>query len=129
MIRLLLLLLTFFVGLSFSGQDPLSDSIKRGEEIYNDFCVQCHKPNGAGIKGFFPPLANSDYLLNNREESIDAVKNGQKGEITVNGVKYNGTMAPLGLDDQEVADVMNYILNSWGNKSENIITADEVNKI
>jgi len=118
-----------FVSLSFQQTDPLRESIERGKEVYTDFCVTCHLDSGKGMPGVFPPLADSDYLLNKRSESIKAVKKGQKGEITVNGVKYNNMMAPLGLDDEEVADVMNYILNSWGNKSEEIVTEEEVSKI
>ncbi|MGS2738459.1 c-type cytochrome [Sinomicrobium sp. M5D2P17] len=104
----------------------LEESMKNGKEIYTDFCVTCHLPNGKGVKKAFPPLAGSDYLLNNREASIRAVKYGQSGEITVNGITYNNSMAPLGLTDEEVADVMNYILNSWGNTSEEMVTTEEV---
>lgn len=109
--------------------DPLKDSIERGSEIYADFCVTCHLPDGKGVEGTFPPLANSDYLKNNREASIRGIKYGQEGEITVNGKTYNGYMASLGLDDKEIADVMNYITNSWGNKNDKIVTEEEVSKI
>jgi mono/diheme cytochrome c family protein len=51
------------------------------------------------------------------------------GEITVNGTKYNTPMDALGLTNKEVADVMNYITNTWGNKNDKIITEDEVSKI
>ncbi|WP_148232094.1 c-type cytochrome [Maribacter sp. HTCC2170] len=108
-------------------QDPeLEESIERGSEIYADFCVTCHMPNGEGVAHTFPPLANSDYLKLNREASIRGIKYGQDGELIVNGVTYNNTMAPLGLEDEEVADVMNFILNSWGNSSETKVTLEEV---
>ena len=74
----------------------------------------------------FPPLAKSDYLANNREASIRGVKYGQRGEITVNGVVYDNTMMPLGLEDQEIADVMNFVMNSWGNSQEKPVTTEEV---
>lgn len=105
------------------------NTIARGKQIYTDFCVACHLPNGKGLAKVYPPLANSDYLMNKRELSIKAVKYGQKGEITVNGKTYNNVMTPLGLSDEEVADVMNYITNSWGNKNDNLITVEEVSKI
>lgn len=105
------------------------NTIARGKQIYTDFCVACHLPNGKGLAKVYPPLANSDYLMNKRELSIKAVKYGQKGEITVNGKTYNNVMTPLGLSDEEVADVMNYITNSWGNKNNNLITVEEVSKI
>lgn len=109
--------------------DPLQESIQRGSYIYTDFCINCHMPNGEGVEEVYPPLAKSDYLMNNREESIKGLKYGQEGEIIVNGKTYNGFMAPLGLSDDEVADVMNYITNSWGNKNDKMITKEEVSNI
>jgi mono/diheme cytochrome c family protein len=103
--------------------------MQRGSEIYSDFCVTCHLANGEGVAHVFPPLANSDYLANNRAASIKGVKYGQQGEIVVNGVTYNSAMAPLGLEDEEVADVMNFILNSWGNTSDKMVTTEEVSAI
>ena len=85
--------------------------------------------SGEGVSNVFPPVANSDYLKNNQLQSLKGIKFGQKGEIIVNGKTYNGAMAALGLDDDEVADVMNYINNSWGNKYGNLITEEEVAKI
>ena len=110
-------------------EDPLKESIVRGSEIYTDFCMQCHLPNGAGVENTFPPLAKSDYLMQNREASIRGIKFGLQGEIIVNGKKYNSVMTPMGLDDDEIADVMNYINNSWGNKNDKIVTEEEVSKI
>ena len=109
---------------------PLKESITRGNEIYNDFCIQCHLDNGDGVAGIFPPLSNSDYLLNNIRESIYGIKYGMEGPITVNGELYDGIMVSQGLDNEEIADVMNYILNSWENSYNNeIITPSLVNEI
>lgn len=111
----------------FQEQDtPLKASMERGKDIYNDFCVNCHMSNGEGVAGTFPPLANSDFLLQKREESIRGIKYGQQGYILVNGEAYDNTMPPMGLEDEEIADVMNYILNSWGNKSDSMVTPEEV---
>ena len=89
-------ILTYILGISIIGvvlhEDPkLEASIERGSEIYSDFCVTCHMGNGEGISFTFPPLANSDYLLQNREESIKGVKYGRQGELIVNGITYNNT--------------------------------------
>jgi mono/diheme cytochrome c family protein len=129
-----LFLLSLFATLSViftsnSQTNTLKASIERGEEIYTDFCVSCHLPNGKGVEKVYPPLANSDYLLKNRETSIRGIKFGMSGEIVVNGKKYNNVMTPLGLSDGEIADVMNYISNSWGNKNDKIVTEAEVSKI
>lgn len=110
-------------------QSELEKSMARGAIVYKDFCNQCHRPNGKGVGRSFPPLAGSDYLFEKREASIRGIKYGQQGEITVNGKIYNGVMTPMGLSDQEVVDVMNYITNTWGNKSDKITTLEEVNAI
>lgn len=107
----------------------LKSSVAEGEKVYQNFCINCHMTNGEGVEGAYPPLANSDYLEKNLKVSIIGIKNGMKGEITVNGKTYNNVMTPMGLSNQEVADVTNYILNSWGNKNDTLITAKEVSKI
>ena len=127
-------LLLLFIFTSCNSQNKktnsdLSKSIEKGALVYQDFCMSCHLPNGEGVSKVFPPLANSDYVKNKREASLRAIKYGQKGEIIVNGVTYNGVMAPLGLTDEEIANVMNYISNTWGNKNEMLITSEEVSKI
>ncbi len=104
----------------------LAESIARGEEIYVDFCMQCHLPNGKGTPNVFPPLAGSDWLINKRKESIHSIKYGLNGPIQVNGKPYNSAMTPLGLEDEEIADVMNYIMNSWGNTQKKMVTTQEV---
>ena len=116
-----------FIFLNYMQQEkPLKQSVLDGEEIYQDFCLQCHLDNGKGVENAFPPLAKSDYLQNNIEASIRGIKYGLRGEITVNGKIYNGVMVNQGLDEEEVADVMNYILNSWGNKARGQITIAQV---
>lgn len=123
-IVLAMLFLSFIMPYT-AQDDELAKSMARGKIIYEERCITCHMENGQGIPSVFPPLAGSDYLLQKREASIHAVKFGQEGEITVNGVTYNNFMTPQGLTDTEVADVMNYILNSWGNACP-IVTAEEV---
>lgn len=126
-------LLVYFTLITVLGmvltQDPKLESMQRGEEIYNDFCVNCHMQNGEGVAYTFPPLAQSDFLMNNVEESIGAIKYGLQGEITVNGATYNSAMASQGLEDEEIADVMNFISNSWGNTSKNMISTDQVESV
>ncbi len=114
------------LALNLQQDKELTESINRGKEVYADFCVTCHLENGEGVEYTFPPLAKSDYLINNREASIRGVKYGQRGEITVNGVVYNNTMMPMGLEDQEIADVLNYVMNSWGNSQDKPVTEEEV---
>ena len=114
---------------SLTQQKSKAESILSGSEIYMDFCIRCHLPNGEGVRGIFPPLKKSDYLLKNIEKSIAGLKYGLKGEIEVNNITYDGIMINQGLDNEEIADVMNYILNEWGNESEEFIISSYVSEI
>ena len=120
------ILIAFFQGAILYQKKTLEQSISDGKEIYKDFCLQCHLDTGEGVSGVFPPLAKSDYLLNNIDLSIKGIKFGMSGPILVNEEEYDGIMQDQGLEDQEIADVMNYILNNWGNQSNEIITSDRV---
>jgi len=122
------LLVVSFVLFSFQKK-PSKEIMERGEIIYMDFCVQCHGVDGKGVEKIYPPLAQSDFLKENITQSIAAIKYGMEGEIVVNNKKYNGIMASQGLENSEIADVMNYILNSWDNYSDKIITEEEVDKV
>ena len=121
------LYLSLIVGLY--QQKPLDQSIEEGTLIYQDFCIQCHGSEGKGESGVFPPLAQSDYLMENITQSIQGIKYGMRGVMVVNGVVYEGMMAAQGLDDVEIADVMNYILNSWGNSTQEQITEEQVRSV
>lgn len=122
-------LFIFFEGILLYQKKPLEQSITDGKEVYQDFCIQCHLETGMGVSGVFPPLAKSDYLANNVDLSIRALKYGMSGPIIVNGEEYNGVMQEQGLDDVEIADVMNYILNNWGNEFKKMITEEKVASI
>lgn len=117
------LALTIISGLSFystlfQNQDgELAKSIERGKMIYSENCITCHMGTGEGVPATFPPLAKADYLIKTPEKAIYAIKFGLAGKIKVNGIDYDNMMPTPGLDDSEVADVMNYIQNSWGNSS------------
>ena len=107
-------------------QSPLQQSIDRGAVVYKKVCSQCHRPSGKGIANNYPPLAGSNWLTQKRLESIKAVKYGLRGNISVNQKPYNGIMSAMGLNNTQVADVMNYTMNSWGNKQKEIVTPKEV---
>ncbi|MCX2740946.1 c-type cytochrome [Pontibacter anaerobius] len=104
--------------------DTLKESLKRGEKVYMANCQSCHMPEGEGIPATFPPLAKSDYLMKDQKRAIGTVLHGLSGEITVNGEKYSMDMPAMSyLSDEEVADVLNYIQNNWGNKAKAVTPA------
>lgn len=103
----------------------LAESMKRGEEVYKANCMACHQENGTGLEGAFPPLAKSDYLMADTPRAIKLIKEGMEGELYVNGQPYYGFMPAQDLSEQQLADVMNYIRNSWGNTGK-IVRVEEV---
>jgi len=104
------------------------DPIELGKSIYTTTCFACHQLNGEGMPGVFPPLAKSDFLNKNKEVAISAIINGLTGEVTVNGKTYNGIMPPQNLNNKQVAAVLTYIYNQWGNSGKKV-SEDEVAEI
>ena len=98
----------------------LSEKMERGKTIYNQSCFACHGSTGAGVAGAFPPLAKSDYLNADVHRAIKAVKRGLSGPITVNGNAYNSMMPPQNLSDEDVANVLTYVYNNWGNNKTEV---------
>lgn len=87
-----------------------------GEETYNTHCAVCHQVDGSGLPGAFPPLAGSDYLLEDPVRAVDGVLHGVSGPIRVSGELYNAVMPPMPyLSDEDVAAAVTYTLNAWGN--------------
>ncbi|MGZ8898933.1 MAG: copper-containing nitrite reductase [Limisphaerales bacterium] len=99
--------------------------IERGKLTYMQTCFVCHQPEGQGIVGQIPPLANSDYLMADKDRSIRYVVHGASGEIVVNGKKYNGIMAPMNyLPDEEIANVLTFVRNSFGNSGDPVSVSE-----
>jgi len=104
------------------------DQIAAGHALFTGTCSVCHQANGAGLAGVFPPLAKSDWLGQDPKRAIGAVLHGLSGKLKVNGKDYDSVMPPMNqLNDDEVANILTYVLNSWGNAGETI-SADEVKK-
>lgn len=133
-----LTLLALFCGLllasfSFKSVEDQSDALKKsmeaGKNTYNQVCLACHMDKGQGIPNVFPPLAKSDFLMKDTDRNIKNLIQGLQGEITVNGKKYNQVMPASGLDDEDIANVLNYVMNSWGNKAEKMVSKEQVAKV
>ena len=96
----------------------------RGKAVYMRpaICNTCHQPNGQGISGAFPPLAGSEWMDGDTDRLIKVVLRGLVGEIVVKGEPYNSIMAPLApwLKDEEIADVLTYVRNAWGNRGTEV---------
>lgn len=101
--------------------DPQRDLINKGMAVYNrPTCVACHQANGQGTPGQFPPLAGSEWVLAKDPSRIIRIAlDGVSGPITVKGQSLSAAMLPWrdNLKDEEIAQVLTYIRNSWGNEA------------
>ena len=108
---------------------PDADSMKRGQAVYSRTCIACHQPTGMGLPPVFPPLAGSEWVSKDASIAVRNIVNGMQGPVTVKGVTYNSMMPPVaGLSDKDIADVVTYVNNSFGNTGA-IVTEAEVTAI
>ncbi len=101
----------------------MAERMEFGKQTYMQTCFACHQAEGQGIPSAFPPLAKSDYLNADVNRAIDIVLHGKTGEIKVNGEKYNSIMTAQTLSDEEIANVLTYVYNSWGNSKKEVTPA------
>jgi mono/diheme cytochrome c family protein/glucose/arabinose dehydrogenase len=110
-------------------------TIAAGKAIYmrDGYCNTCHQPDGKGLEAAgFPPLAGSKWVTGSEDRLIKLVMKGIYGPIEVNGKKYPGQvpMTPYAgmLNDQEMATVLTYVRNAFGNKAP-AVTAEKVKQV
>jgi nitrite reductase (NO-forming) len=108
-----------------AGKLTKEEQIKAGQQLFTGTCSVCHQANGAGLPGVFPPLAKSDLIAADPKRPISIVLHGLSGKVTVNGTEYNSVMPPMTqLNDDDIANILTYVLNSWGNPGGRIEAAD-----
>ncbi|MCB0661713.1 MAG: c-type cytochrome [Saprospiraceae bacterium] len=91
----------------------------QGEILYNNFCSNCHATDGSGLQGLIPPLAASDFLDKNRDQLACIIRYGLADTIVVNGRTYTQEMEAIpNLSRFEIANILNYVEYSWGNKQQ-----------
>ncbi|MDX6766842.1 MAG: cytochrome c [Candidatus Methylacidiphilales bacterium] len=95
---------------------------KLGKRVFTTNCASCHTPTGMGVAGQYPPLVASPYVLEKPHRLVSLVLHGLQGEIVVLGNKYNNAMPAWEkqLNDKQMAAVLTYIRNEWGNKADPI---------
>ncbi|MCX6128899.1 MAG: copper-containing nitrite reductase [Proteobacteria bacterium] len=97
-----------------------AERVAFGKKIYETNCAACHQIKGEGIARAFPPLAKSDFLNADKKRAIDAVVKGLNGKITVNSEIYDGVMPAWALSDEDIANVLSYVYNSWSNSGKEV---------
>ena len=128
----------FIIALGFISCNPKSksgQSVKfqqyfvEGEQLYAIHCSNCHQKTGKGLGLLYPPLDRSDYMDQHLPEVICLIKNGKRGELMVNGEKYNQPMPGIPtLTNLEIAEIATFIYNSWTHE-QGIIEVKQVAKI
>lgn len=102
-----------------------SQQVEAGKTLYQGTCSVCHGAEGKGMAKVFPPLEKSDYLMADKRRSIEVVLNGLEGPIQVNGEAYDSVMPPMSqLNDDEVAHILTYVRNAFGNSGDAISPAE-----
>ena len=100
-------------------------SLERGKKIYDTYCLACHQADGSGVPRLNPPLIKTKWVLGDKKELITIILKGMDQPIEVDGEDYNNVMASHAfLQDQEVADVLTYVRNSFGNKASGVTPAE-----
>ena len=107
------------------GPKSKAERIQLGRRLFTSICAACHQPTGLGRPNQFPPLAGSDYLNADKSRAINLVIFGRQGEVVVNGLKYNNNMPMFPLTDQDIANVLTFVYNSFGNSGLEV-TPEEV---
>lgn len=92
------------------------DPVALGEKLYRQRCVSCHQADGEGVAGQYPPLAGSEWVLEHEQRLKRILLHGLEGPIQVRGRTYNGAMPAFAqLKDEQIAAVLTYIRQAWGN--------------
>lgn len=106
-------------------QSSLQKSKAAGEKVYNKFCISCHQADGGGVPHLTPPLISTSYILGDKQALINILLNGLKN-VDIDEETYSNPMPPLGsiLKDQQIADVLTYVRNSFGNKASAVTVAE-----
>ena len=113
-----------FILLIFLQPLP-KESMERGKKVYDQYCMPCHMQDGAGVPRLNPPLVKTSYVLGDKKTIIEIVLKGFDAQVEIEGEYYQNAMAPHDfLTDEQIADVTNYVRNSFGNKASVVVPSD-----
>ena len=101
-----------------------------GTRPYIKHCAPCHLPSGKGIPDFVPPLLDNEWV-SDKTRLIETTLKGITGEITVNSIIYDEVMPgfSVSLTDQEITEILNYVLITLNNSQDEEVTVEEVGLI
>jgi mono/diheme cytochrome c family protein len=124
-----LALLCTILVISCQSEDELEFSryYSSGMVVYQTKCQNCHGAKGEGLQALIPPLTDSVYLKANKEILACDIKYGLKDKINISQKQFDGAMPANDLTDVEIAEVLTYVTNSFGNKL-GVVTTQMVNE-
>lgn len=120
----LFIILSSFISLTQPGN---KQSMERGKKIYGNTCISCHQADGGGVQRMNPTLVKTKWILGDKKALSRIVLFGLKGgEIVIDGDDFHNPMPGLAnlLTDEQIADVLTYVRNSFGNKATAVTVAD-----
>lgn len=91
---------------------------EKGRALYEGTCVQCHLGSGMGQTGMAPPLRGSKWVLGDAARTARIVMGGLRGEVEIDGERWDGEMPAVGFSDEEVAAVLTYVRREWGGAAD-----------
>jgi glucose/arabinose dehydrogenase/mono/diheme cytochrome c family protein len=110
-------------------EEEIDEALLPGKKVYQTYCAACHMTSGKGAPSMNPPLIETEWVLGDSERLIKIVLNGFTEPTEINGEIYQNIMTSHAfLTDQQIADVLSFVRNSWGNKAS-YITVDEVAEV
>ena len=108
-----------------STQSSLKSSISKGKIVYGTNCLTCHQVDGSGVPNMNPPLDKTKWVLGPKTTLINLVLKGSHGKVEIDGDTFSNTMpVQAHLTDQQIADVLTYVRNSFGNKASAVTPAE-----
>ena len=123
------LFLFFITSAALLKAQSLKASMDRGQKVYEKVCLSCHMADGGGVPHLNPPLSQTSYVLGDKSKIIYIVLHGMTDRIPIEDEFYSNNMAAhTDLNDQQIADVLTYVRNSFGNKAS-AVTAAEVKAV
>jgi mono/diheme cytochrome c family protein len=126
-ISYLVLLIT--CNLNLFAQKSFMNAMKNGKVIYEKTCLTCHQANGGGVPRMNPPLVNAAFVNGDKNKLIQWVLLGSTEKVPIDGKYYSNNMpAQATLKDQDIAEVLTFIRNSFENKASQV-TASEVKSV
>ena len=107
------------------AQPDIQKSIAEGKKVFSKYCISCHQADGGGVPYLNPPLIKTSYVLGNKDSLIHIILHGLNQNIEIEDQVFTNPMPALNiLKDQEIADVLTYVRNSFGNKASAVTPAE-----